>query len=351
MNEPNNSEVNPLISVVIPAYNAESFVGHTLTSVLEQTYQNIEVIVIDDGSQDSTADIVKSFAKSDPRVILVNQPNSGVSSARNSGIYHSKGEFIAFIDADDIYYPECLEKLTHAMLEADNSVGLVYTWSAHIDDEGNLTSGFNCSLVEEEVYEALLSRNFIGNASAALVRRCCIDKVGGYNSEMQPGCADWDFYLRVAEHYQFKVVPEFLIGYRKLATSMSRSCAAMEKSYEQVLENAHKRNHNISTEFVSTSKSFYFIYLNSQSRSNRRYVESINYLYKAASLKPGILLSFLFYKFLIVTFIEILTFPFTFLLWSDNISWTNFKQKLRKTYYQVSNFSDLYELANKSLAR
>jgi glycosyltransferase involved in cell wall biosynthesis len=351
MNKPHNSEANTLISVVVPAYNAESFVGHTLTSILQQTYQNIEVIVIDDGSQDSTADIVKTFAKSDPRVILVTQSNSGVSSARNSGIYHSKGEFLAFIDADDIYYSECLEKLTHAMIEADNSVGLVYTWSAHIDDEGILTSGFNCSLVEGEVYDALLSRNFIGNASAALVRRCCIDTVGGYNSEMQPGCADWDFYLRVAEYYQFKVVPEFLIGYRKLANSMSRSCASMEKSYEQVLENAQKRNPNISTEFISSSKSFYFIYLNSQSRSNRRYGESLNYLYKAASLKPGLLLCFQLYKFLIVTFLEIITFPFTFVLWSDNISWTTFKQKLRKTYYQVSTFSELYELANKSLER
>jgi glycosyltransferase involved in cell wall biosynthesis len=342
-------EYNPLVSVVIPAYNAEDFLSHTLTSILQQSYQNIEVIVVDDGSKDSTADIVKSFTQSDSRVTLLSQLNSGVSSARNLGIKHSQGELIAFIDADDIYYPQALEKLTHIMLQTDESIGVVYTWSAHIDDSGNLTAGCNCSLLDGEVYDELLNMNFIGNASAALVRRCCIDKVGGYDCEMLPGCADWDFYLRLAEHYQFKVVPEFLIGYRKLATSMSRSCSAMEKSYEQVIENAQRRNPAISTEFSHTSKSFYFIYLNSQGRSNRRYYESLKYLYKAFVVNPKILFNFHFYKVLLLTLSELLICPFTLLIWPDNISWTKFKQQSRRNYFQVNTVSDLYELAKKSL--
>jgi glycosyltransferase involved in cell wall biosynthesis len=351
MNEPHNSETNPLISVVIPAYNAESFIEHTLTSVLQQTYQNIEVLVVDDGSQDSTADIVKSFAQSDSRVILLSQSNSGLSSARNQGIKHAKGEFIAFIDADDIYYPLCIEKLTHAMLKADESIGLAYAWSAHIDDTGGLIRGFNCSLLEGEVYNELLSRNFIGNGSAVMVRRCCIDQVGGYSCEMKSGCEDWDFYLRIAEHYQFKVVPEFLIAYRKLATSMSRSIVAMEKAYEQFLENAQKRNSEISTEFIHTSKSWYFLYLNSQSRSIRRYYESLKYLYKAFVMNPRFRFNLQFYKALVVTLSEIMTSPFTFLVWPDNITWTKFRQQLRRGYYKISNLSELYPLAEKSLPK
>lgn len=351
MNQKNNSEVNPLVSVVIPAYNAESFIKHTLASVLQQGYQNIEVLVVDDGSQDSTADIVNSFAKSDSRVILLSQPNSGPSSARNLGIHRSKGEFIAFIDADDIYYPLSLEKLTHAMLKTDDSVALVYAWTAHIDDAGSLTSGFNCSLLEGDVYKALLNTNFIGNGSAVLVRRCCIDKVGSYDCEMLPGCEDWDFYLRLAEHYQFKVVPEFLIGYRKLATSISRSCVNMENSYEQFLENAQRQNPDISTEFIHTSQSWYFLYLNSQSRSSRRYYESIQYLYKALIRNPKLRLNLNFYKALVLTLSETVTSPFTFLVWKDNISWTKFRQQLRKSYYKVSSLSELYPLAEKSLPK
>lgn len=107
----------PLVSVIIPAYNAESFIEETLKSVLAQTYPAIEVLVIDDGSQDRTPEIVAGMAERDPRVVLVKQSNAGVAAARNLGIDQSKGEFIAPIDADDIWYPENLEKQVQCMLD------------------------------------------------------------------------------------------------------------------------------------------------------------------------------------------------------------------------------------------
>jgi glycosyltransferase involved in cell wall biosynthesis len=106
MNTSQNNLNQPLVSVIIPAYNAENFIAKTLESVLSQTYQNIEVLVVDDGSTDTTAEIVKSFVQKDSRVSLLQQSNAGVAAARNLAIEKSKGEYIAPIDADDIWYPQ-----------------------------------------------------------------------------------------------------------------------------------------------------------------------------------------------------------------------------------------------------
>ena len=125
----------PLISVIVPAYNAETFIQRTLDSILTQTYTNIEVLVVDDGSQDRTAEIVESFVEKDSRVTLLKQKNAGVATARNLAIEKSRGEYIAPIDADDIWYPQKLEKQVQCMLEADQSIGLVYAWSVRIDED------------------------------------------------------------------------------------------------------------------------------------------------------------------------------------------------------------------------
>jgi len=222
----------PLVSVIIPAYNAEDFIGRTLKSVLSQTYKNIEVLVVDDGSLDRTTEIIEPFAEKDHRVILLKQLNAGVAAARNLAIEKSKGEYIAPIDADDIWYPQKLEKQVQCMLEADQSVGLVYAWSAYIDTEDNIIGEYtsfhylNMRSIEGYVHPAMIQMNLIGNGSVPLIRRSCFDKIGFYNCKLKEqnaqGCEDWDIYLRIAEVYEFRVVPEFLIGYRQLIGSMSR---------------------------------------------------------------------------------------------------------------------------------
>jgi glycosyltransferase involved in cell wall biosynthesis len=124
-----NSRINsklPLVSVIIPAYNAEVFIERTLDSVLAQTYKNIEALVIDDGSTDKTHEIVELVAQLDPRVILLKQQNAGVAAVRNLGIEKSHGEYIAPIDADDIWYPQKLGKQVKCMLKGGSSVGLFY---------------------------------------------------------------------------------------------------------------------------------------------------------------------------------------------------------------------------------
>ncbi|MFB2983758.1 glycosyltransferase family 2 protein [Microseira sp. BLCC-F43] len=279
----------PLVSVIIPAYNAQRFIERTLKSVLAQTYDNLEVIVVDDGSQDRTAEIVQSIAKLDGRVRLLQQPNAGVAAARNLAIQKSRGEFIAPIDADDIWYPENLEKQVKCMIKSDSSVGLVYSWSVDINEDDFLTGGFHASAQEGKVYLPLLWHNFIGNGSAVLIRRTCLEKVGGYNNEQlkdehSHGSEDWELYLRIAECYQFGVVPEFLIGYRKNSLSTSYKDASMVKFYELLMQMIRQKHPEIPEQIYHWSGSNFYLYLAYQSFESSKYSNSLTWLYKSLQL-------------------------------------------------------------------
>ncbi|MGB3759091.1 MAG: glycosyltransferase family A protein [Rivularia sp. (in: cyanobacteria)] len=277
--------LTPFVSVIIPACNAEKFLLKTLESVLSQTYKNIEVLVIDDGSQDKTAEIVQSIAQKDSRVILLQQENSGVAAARNLGISKSKGEFIAPIDADDIWYPQNLEKQVQCLLQADSSVGLVYSWSVDINEQDKLTGDFRASNIEGDVFKTLLCHNFLGNASSTLIRRSCVENIGGYNTQLKAqnaqGCEDWDFYLRIAENYQFKVVPEFFIGYRKIANTMSGDYKKMAKSHDLMLQEVQPRHPEIPKGLYQLSKSSFYMYLARQSSIYDNHHQTLYWLSQA----------------------------------------------------------------------
>ena len=301
----------PLVSVIIPAYNAERFIEKTLNSVLSQTYKNIEVLVVDDGSQDRTAEIVRSIAAQNQRVILLQQPNSGVAAARNLAIQNSKGEFIAPIDADDIWYPQNIEKQVQCMLESDASVGLVYAWSVDIDEEDMLTGGVRVSNIEGEVYATLVCHHFLGNGSASVIRRACFEKVSGYNCQLKEknlqGCVDWDLYLRIAENYQFRVIPEFLIGYRKVSSSISHNCDAIAKFHNFLLENIEQRHPEIPQLIYRWSRSSLYMYLARQTNGSKRHKNTLIWLYKALQadlittcLRPGL------YVFSIVSILKLI---------------------------------------------
>ncbi|BAS54562.1 family 2 glycosyl transferase [Leptolyngbya boryana NIES-2135] len=234
----------PLVSVVIAAYNAEAFISDTIKSLQAQTYRNFEAIIVDDGSQDRTAEIVRSFARNDDRIKLIQQPNAGVPTARNLAIQHSSGEYIAPIDADDIWYPERLAKHVHCLETADANVGLVYSWSVYLNEKGEI-KGYSpfgqLGAVEGNVLPMLVFYNFLDNACSTTFRRECLDRVGYYNCEFET-CEDWDLYLRIAESYQFRIVPEYLIGYRQYSGSMSTKCVTMSKFYELIMSRVYQRH-------------------------------------------------------------------------------------------------------------
>jgi glycosyltransferase involved in cell wall biosynthesis len=299
-----------LVSVIVPAYNAENFIERTLNSILAQTYRNIEVLVVDDGSQDRTAEIVKSFVEKDSRVILLKQKNAGVAAARNLAIEKSRGDYIAPIDADDIWYPQKLEKQVQCMVEADLSVGLVYAWSVFIDEDDvilgiiNIEHARDFLSMEGTVYPYLVYTNFIGNASVPLIRRSCFEKVGGYNCQLKAhnaqGCEDWELSLRIAEHYKFRVVRDFLIGYRQVRGSMSRNYRSMERSYNLVMAEFRPRHPEIPTYIYNWSASNFYFYLSAASQDCRDYWETLVLISKGIKLDYSQTFFILFhYQFLI----------------------------------------------------
>ncbi len=329
----------PFVSVIIPAYNAEAFIGQTLESVLSQTYENIEILVVDDGSKDKTAEIVASFAQKDSRVILFKQQNAGVAAARNLAIEKSRGEYIAPLDADDIWYPSKLDKQVQCILQGGSSVGLVYAWSLFIDEDDVIIGQYapydylNIHSVQGEVYPAMLFKNFIGNASAPLIRRSCFDKIGGYNCELKQqkaqGCEDWDIYLKIAESYQFRVVPEFLIGYRQVSVSMSNSCKTMAKSYNLVMADFQKRHPEIPAYIYTWSASAFYVYLSWKSRACGDYLTTLGWIYNAVKMDYSPLLLRPIYQCIIECILKIAFKPITSLIWSDHHRWLQFLEKFK----------------------
>ncbi|WP_009633297.1 glycosyltransferase family 2 protein [Synechocystis sp. PCC 7509] len=327
----------PLVSVIIPAYNAEAFIERTLNSVLGQTYNNLEVLVVDDGSKDKTFELVQSIAQKDSRVTLIQQKNAGVATARNLAIEKSQGEYIAPIDADDIWYPSKIEKQVKCILEAGESVGLVYSLSANIDENDLIIGQYSDNFIfkpEGKVYTALLCTNFVGNASTPLIRRTCFKHIGGYNYQLKQeaaqGCEDWDMYLRIAEYYEFRVVPEFLVGYRQVIGSMAGNYKSMVKSYNLVMADVQRIHPAIPVNIYRLSNTFYYNYLLGKVYASGAHWSTLLCLFKtvksdwATLVRPGV------YIMIVVCLIKIAVNPITSLIWSNHRSWVEFKHNLIK---------------------
>jgi len=331
MTEPKKEPSLPLVSIIIPAYNAERFIGETLRSVLLQTYQNIEIVVVDDGSTDDTATIVRQFTEQDQRIILIQQPNAGVAAARNCAIKNSHGEFVAPIDSDDLWYPHKIEKQVERILHASADTGLVYTWSAHIDEEGCLTGGYNAGDREGSVLIDLVYRDFIGNGSVPLIRRTCLDVVGGYNKSLRDrgaqGCEDWELALRVAERYKFLVVAEFLVGYRQAFGSMSSLGIAMEQSYHLTAATIKQNHPEIPRAVYKWSRAEFFYYLAQGARQGGEQWRALTYILKAAILDPKTILKR--DRFFRSTVAILLSIPFQGIaawLWTPKL-WYQFRKR------------------------
>jgi glycosyltransferase involved in cell wall biosynthesis len=234
-----------LVSVIIPAYNDAATVERTVSSVLNQTYSDLEVLVVDDGSTDHTAALVQRMADVDNRIRLLQKPNGGLASARNYGIAHAAGEFIAPIDADDLWHPEKIRKQMAVMRDRGDQVGLVYCWSRAIDGQDHVLWDVTPCNLRGDVYAALIIRNFL-SSGAPLVRKCCAEAVGGYDTTLAsrgaPCCEDLKFNLDIAERCDFDLVPEFLFSYRVRAGSMSTNIDAMLQSRKVVIEEARARH-------------------------------------------------------------------------------------------------------------
>ncbi len=224
-----------LVSVVIPAHNAEATIDETLHSVRLQTHPNLEIIVVDDGSSDRTNSIAMAHAYADHRVRVITQNNSGVAAARNKGWQAATASLIAFLDADDVWAESKIQRQLELILKVGNKVGLVYTWYSEIDEQSRILRRPLQQTARGNVVDQLLLGNLIGNGSSALVRRHILEDVGGFDSALRDagahGCEDYLFYFRVAARSEFDLIPEYLTGYRVLGQRMSRDRPRMLRSW------------------------------------------------------------------------------------------------------------------------
>ena len=307
----------PLVSVIVPANNAESYIQQAIESACFQTYKNIEILVVDDGSHDRTAEIVHAISLRDCRVRLFQQAHRGIAAARNRAISESQGEFIAPLDADDIWYPRKLEFQMRCMMKAEPCVGLVYAWSVYIDQKGCLIGGFYAFDLPRNVYATLIFRNFIGSASVPLIRRSCFEHVGGYTTahlkHNVQGCEDLDLYLRIAEKYDFRVAKKFLVGYRQSQNTLSSQHSSMARAFYLTMLDCKKRRPIIPWVIFRWSLGRQYFYLQARARSNGQYWKGITLLFQAAIFDPRHFLMRHFYQNLLISVLK----PFKMIMAKD----------------------------------
>jgi len=201
------------VSVVITCYNYGRYVEGCIKSVLDQTYQDFEIIIVNDGSTDDSEDRIRPFLQ-DERIKYIKQPNSGQARAKNRGIQESSGKFIAFLDADDLWELTKLEK--QLPLFEDPKVGVVYSRAKYIDSDGKpldfKLEGKYLQPRSGKVTEWLIFDNFVP-FSSSIVRRKCIERVGLFDESLAMGI-DWDLWLRISVSYYFDYVDGQLLIYR-----------------------------------------------------------------------------------------------------------------------------------------
>lgn len=207
---------NPLVSVVIPTYNKAQYLKKAIESVLNQTYKAIEMIIIDDGSTDNTQQVVKSF--NDPKIIYIWQKNKGPAAAKNTGIKKAQGKYIAFLDSDDLWLEEKLEKQLEFM-EKNPEMSLLGTGCYEIDSQGKILGKKIFPKKNENLQKILIRYNpFI--QSSVLVKKEVFDKIKGYDENFSES-EDYEFWLRVARYYKIANLPELLVMKRYHSENLS----------------------------------------------------------------------------------------------------------------------------------
>ena len=227
------------VSVIIPAYNASATIDATLASVRSQSWRDLDIIVVDDGSSDDTAERVLAHCRDDERVRLLRLRNSGVAVARNTAIHEARGDYIAPIDADDLWHERKIELQMAKMMNSRLDVGLVYCWFLVIDELDRIVAYGNRDKDRGNVLRRMCLGNLVGSGSAPLMRKSAILEAGGYDDGLlargAQGCEDLKLYFAIAERYDFEAVPAYLVGYRATPQSMSSDAFRMLRSYDFVM--------------------------------------------------------------------------------------------------------------------
>jgi glycosyltransferase involved in cell wall biosynthesis len=261
----------PKVSVIIPIYNAEQYISETIRSVLDQTFQDFELLAVDDGSPDKSVEVCQQFT--DPRIKIIRQANRGLSGARNTGIRHAEGEYIAFLDADDIWRPQKLEKHVEH-LESRPLVGISFSYSAFINEFGALTGLCQKPKKLKDITPSyILCRNPVGNGSAAMIRRAVFEQIKYpndihgvedyyYFDENFRQAEDVDFWMRVAvtTNWQLEGIPEVLTLYRINSGGLSANALQQLEGLEKVIQKTQSYAPEVIAQYGHTARAYYLRY-------------------------------------------------------------------------------------------
>lgn len=230
----------PRVSVVVPVYNVESYLSACLESILSQTFSDFELLVVDDGSTDGSVALVEAIV--DPRLRLIRQENRGLAGARNTGIRHAEGEFIALLDSDDLWLPQKLERHV-AHLDSRPEVGLSFSRSAFINETGQPLNYYQMPKLTEIDAPHLLCRNPVGNGSAPVLRRQALEGIRFSHPVRADACwfdedlrqsEDIECWIRLVATTSWRLegIPEALTLYRVNTTSLSTNLLKQLETWE-----------------------------------------------------------------------------------------------------------------------
>ncbi len=231
----------PQISVVIPVYNGERTIEETIASVLAQTFTDFELIIINDGSQDNTVEVIQKIIKetADPRIKLYSYSNGGLAASRNRGITKAEGEYISFLDADDLWTKDKLASQYQA-LQTYPQAAVAYGGTDWIDEAGNFLKHSSPPSLSGDIYGVLLLSNIVGSGSNALIKRDVLSITGGFDESLKAS-EDWDFLIRLAAKYQFVRIDAPQILYRQSPNSMSSKLRYQEQETIKVIRKAFRQ--------------------------------------------------------------------------------------------------------------
>ncbi len=272
------------VSVIIPTYNRASVLPRAVQSVLNQTFQDFEIVIVDDGSTDETRDVIESFT--DRRIESIHfSNNKGANAARNAGIQAANGEYIAFLDADDEWRPQKLKRQRNVFKDASKSIGLVYTGIVRKGTDDEIISR-SCPEREGKVLAPLLKGNFIGTFSSVMVKSEVTDEIR-LNEEL-PSWQDWDFYLEVAKDWEVLPVSEpLVVKYSARKDRISKCFEQKQKISYPILKNKIRalsaKSTHISTQQAEAALAFHLGY---NALTNEYYSEARQYFSYALRRNP-----------------------------------------------------------------
>lgn len=273
------SKEKSTVSVIIPTHDRAHLIGPAIKSVLNQTYWDLEIVVVDDGSSDNTEEVVRSLKDERIRYIR-HEKNKGATAARNTGIKAAKGEYIAFQDSDDEWLPEKLEKQMKVFENVPLKVGVVYSGFLRIVNGKKEYIPYSWVIKKEgDIHKELLKGSFITTPSI-VVRKKCFEKAGMFD-ECLPRLQDWELVLRLSKYYDFKFIKEPLLISPFTPDSLSSSEAARIKALKLILE---KQLNDFAEDKKSLLK--YYFGIGVHLCLNNKIAEGESYIAKALEINP-----------------------------------------------------------------